>query len=142
MGNAPGAMVATHRHWSNAMMRTALLALSLAVSIAALAAPEPASGPSSTSSTPLPVDTVKCKDGTSALRPVKQGTCSGHGGVAPSPENPQKAPPAVVTPTPEASTAATTPPKGATAQCKDGTYSMSKTHSGACSGHGGVDKWL
>jgi uncharacterized protein DUF3761 len=29
-------------------------------------------------------------------------------------------------------------PAGATAKCKDGTYSMSKTHSGTCSHHGGV----
>ena len=33
-------------------------------------------------------------------------------------------------------------PAGATAKCKDGTYSMSKTHSGACSHHGGVANWL
>ena len=32
------------------------------------------------------------------------------------------------------------PPKGATAVCKDGTYSFSKTDAGQCSGHGGVDK--
>jgi len=41
--------------------------------------------------------------------------------------------------TPAAMTAA---PAGATGQCKDGTYTMSKTHSGACSGHGGVARWL
>ena len=34
------------------------------------------------------------------------------------------------------------PPAGATGQCKDGSYTMSKTHSGACSHHGGVAKWL
>jgi uncharacterized protein DUF3761 len=34
------------------------------------------------------------------------------------------------------------PPKGATARCKDGTYSKSKSKKGACSKHGGVDKWL
>ena len=33
-------------------------------------------------------------------------------------------------------------PTGATGKCKDGTFTMSKTHSGACSHHGGVDKWL
>ena len=32
-------------------------------------------------------------------------------------------------------------PKGATAKCKDGTYSFAKTHSGACSRHGGVAEW-
>ena len=30
----------------------------------------------------------------------------------------------------------------ATAQCKDGTYSQSTTHSGTCSRHGGVAKWM
>jgi hypothetical protein len=34
------------------------------------------------------------------------------------------------------------PPVGATAQCKDGTYSTSKTASGRCSSNGGVAKTL
>jgi Protein of unknown function (DUF3761) len=34
-----------------------------------------------------------------------------------------------------------TVPKGASAQCKDGTYSFSKHRSGTCSGHKGVKKW-
>jgi len=46
---------------------------------------------------------------------------------------PAAAPPAAAT---------TAAPAGATGQCKDGTYTMSKTHSGACSHHGGVAKWL
>jgi hypothetical protein len=33
-------------------------------------------------------------------------------------------------------------PSGATAQCKDGSYSHADRHSGACSHHGGVAKWL
>lgn len=33
-------------------------------------------------------------------------------------------------------------PQGATALCNDGTFSTSQTHSGACSHHGGVLKWL
>ncbi len=34
------------------------------------------------------------------------------------------------------------PPAGATALCRDGTYSFSQTHSGTCSHHGGVASWL
>jgi hypothetical protein len=33
-------------------------------------------------------------------------------------------------------------PPGATALCRDGTYSFSQTHSGTCSHHGGVAQWL
>jgi hypothetical protein len=33
-------------------------------------------------------------------------------------------------------------PAGATAECNDGTYSFSKHHSGTCSHHGGVKRWL
>lgn len=31
---------------------------------------------------------------------------------------------------------------GATARCKDGSFSHSKQHSGSCSRHGGVAQWL
>jgi hypothetical protein len=34
------------------------------------------------------------------------------------------------------------PPQGATAQCRDGTYSFSQSRRGTCSHHGGVAKWL
>jgi Protein of unknown function (DUF3761) len=34
------------------------------------------------------------------------------------------------------------PPKDATAQCRDGTYSFSKSRRGTCSRHGGVATWL
>lgn len=34
------------------------------------------------------------------------------------------------------------PPPGATARCKDGTYSMSQHRQGTCSGHGGVAQFL
>jgi len=38
--------------------------------------------------------------------------------------------------------ASSTDPTGATAKCKDGTYSKSQHHSGTCSKHGGVAEWL
>jgi hypothetical protein len=34
------------------------------------------------------------------------------------------------------------PPAGATAQCRDGSFSFSQSHRGTCSHHGGVTKWL
>jgi resuscitation-promoting factor RpfB len=33
-------------------------------------------------------------------------------------------------------------PQGASAQCRDGTYSFSRSRRGTCSHHGGVAKWL
>jgi hypothetical protein len=35
-----------------------------------------------------------------------------------------------------------TAPAGATARCRDGTYSFSQSRRGTCSGHGGVAAWL
>jgi hypothetical protein len=39
-------------------------------------------------------------------------------------------------------TTASDAPVGASAKCRDGSYSFSKTRSGTCSGHGGVSIWL
>lgn len=47
---------------------------------------------------------------------------------------------AVTTTTP--APAASGPPAGATAVCRDGTYSYSQHRSGTCSSHGGVATWL
>jgi Protein of unknown function (DUF3761) len=33
-------------------------------------------------------------------------------------------------------------PSGASALCRDGSYSFSMNHSGTCSHHGGVSRWL
>lgn len=33
-------------------------------------------------------------------------------------------------------------PAGASAQCRDGSYSFSMSHRGTCSHHGGVARWL
>jgi hypothetical protein len=99
-----------------------------------------------------------CKDGTSTTSTGK-GTCSGHGGVqkaaktkpaaaAPAAAATPAAPPATAakssTATKSAPTAAAgnTDPTGATAKCKDGTYSKSAHRSGTCSSHGGVAQWL
>lgn len=112
--------------------------------------------------------TVTCKDGTSSKG--GKGACSSHGGIAeaaapkvaaaktatppaknkaattpPAKSKVAAAPPKATTP-PAKTTAATTTPKAATgkaiAKCTDGTMSYAKTHSGACSSHGGVAEWL
>jgi hypothetical protein len=109
-----------------------------------------------------------CTDGTTSTATGK-GACSGHGGVqkasktkaaaAPAATSTSAAPAATM---PAAASAATpavaktstatksvptatagnTDPTGATAKCKDGTYSKSQHHSGTCSSHGGVAEWL
>lgn len=52
---------------------------------------------------------------------------------------PTMTPSRITRPTPRPSTA--TGSTGATARCKDGSYSHSAHHSGTCSGHGGVSTW-
>ena len=62
---------------------------------------------------------------------------------APAPM-PMPAPATAARPMPREASPRTTAgaPAGASAQCKDGTYSMSKTRRGTCSHHGGVATWL
>ena len=112
---------------------------------------------------------VACKDGTHAK--AGRGACSGHGGVATAKAAAKKAeakPKHAWTKKlkgkmeghgaakPEAAKheaakheaakkvekAGAAGAAGATARCKDGTYSHAKGHRGACSGHGGVAEWL
>lgn len=104
-----------------------------------------------------------CKDGTTTTSTGK-GTCSGHGGIQkatkskPAAAATTAAPAAAPAAAPVASTtaaksstatktaptaaASNTDPTGATAKCKDGTYSKSAHRSGTCSSHGGVAEWL
>jgi len=98
-----------------------------------------------------------CKDGTTSTA-TGRGACSGHGGVqkagkaAAAPATTEPASPAAASApasapkaAPAAKSAATTgntDPTGATAKCKDGTYSKSKHHEGSCSHHGGVAEFL
>ena len=96
--------------------------------------------------------TTTCKDGTTSTA-TGRGACSGHGGVqkaaaAPAaPAAPAAAPAAQAKSSTASKSAPTakagnTDPTGATAKCKDGTYSKSQHHSGTCSSHGGVAEWL
>ena len=132
---------------------------------AAAAAPAPvATAPAAPATSGSP---TTCKDGSSSTSTGK-GACSGHGGVqkaskttpaadtaaATTPAAPAAAAaPAVAAPAASAKTstatksvptaaASNTDPTGATAKCKDGTYSKSQHHAGTCSSHGGVAEWL
>lgn len=65
--------------------------------------------------------------------------CKGAAAAAPAPV----ARPAAIPAAPKALGAATNAkgPQGATAKCRDNSYSNTKTHAGACSHHGGVAQW-
>jgi len=130
---------------------------------ATAAAPaEPAAAPAAPAAPAASGTPTTCKDGTTSMA-TGRGACSGHGGV----QKPSKSKPALDAPTSAPATAATpaaaapagaksstvsksaptatasnTDPTGATAKCKDGTYSKSHHHSGTCSHHGGVAEWL
>ena len=104
-----------------------------------------------------------CKDGTTSTA-TGRGACSGHGGVqkaaksdaTAAPASTESASPAAAPATSGAASktapaaaapkaaapAGNTDPTGATAKCKDGTYSKSKHHTGSCSHHGGVAEFL
>ncbi len=98
---------------------------------------------------------VTCDDGSTSTAKGRGG-CSGHGGVkkdaaapaaavalaaaaAPAAPAPAAAPAAKAAP---AATASSSNAQGATAKCKDGSFSHSASHKGACSRHGGVGEWL
>ena len=129
----------THR-----FVRTSLVAAVLVIAVSTFAQ-KPANAPKSA--------TAECKDGTFSSAKTQQGACSKHGGVktwwgadtSASPAaketkatNESSAKPETK---PATNTTAANAPEGATAKCKDGTYSHAKTHSGACSHHGGVAEW-
>jgi hypothetical protein len=131
----------------------------------AATAPAPAPAPEPAAAAPGGGATT-CKDGTTSAATGK-GACSSHGGVQKAAAKPAAAAPAAAAPSaatsapaaaaPAATAAKSAPaatksaptasagntdPTGATAKCKDGTYSKSQHRSGTCSSHGGVAEWL
>ena len=93
---------------------------------------------------------VTCKDGTKSAG--GQGACSSHGGIASKADakavakdantDAKSALKADTKATKAADKAEDHDAKGATAICKDKTYSHAKSAQGMCSGHGGVAKTL
>lgn len=90
--------------------------------------------------------TARCTDGTYS-KSTGQGVCSRHGGVSdwlstPAPEQPAEVREAAPAAENRSTAAAAHQPEGATARCKDGSYSRSTHRSGTCSYHGGVAEWI
>jgi hypothetical protein len=84
---------------------------------------------------------VMCKDGSRSARSGR-GACSHHGGIATAGgATPADTAPAEPAPA-RASGGKHADATGATAKCKDGTFSHSAHHTGTCSHHGGVAEWL
>lgn len=87
---------------------------------------------------------VTCTDGT--MSKAGRGACARHGGikgsVATATRSTAPKPPAARKPVAPSRRNDANDPTGATAQCKDGTYSRAATHRGACSRNGGVGKFL
>jgi hypothetical protein len=94
-------------------------------------------------------ETVTCKDG--SIGKAGRGACAHHGGVAKDaavePASPPVSPAPATPPVSRAPANDRAPSRAAvagqpTARCKDGTMSYSRQHSGSCSHHGGVARWL
>jgi len=110
--------------------------------------------------------TAECKDGTYYTGTSHQGACHGHQGVktwldngsssggsstssgssssgASTSSSSGKSKPSSSSGAAATSTSSSgTPPAGAIAKCKDGTYYSGTSHQGACRGHQGVAEWL
>jgi hypothetical protein len=97
------------------------------------------SNASRTSAAP-PNATARCEDGTYTTSSGR-GACTRHGGVSAwlTSDSTQATDTGARAAT---RAAADTVPAGATALCKDGTYSHSTHRSGTCSRHHGVAQWL
>lgn len=80
-----------------------------------------------------------CKDGSYTTAKTKSGACSNHGGVKTWTGVATTAAPPKAAPAPKPPAAAK--PAGATGTCGDGSFTMAKSKSGACSNHGGVKDW-
>ena len=125
-------------------MRSKLLGIALGTLVALGAAPTlAAQAPEGA--------TAKCKDDTYSTSTSHRGACKGHGGVAEwlstakatkTKSEKKSKTEAKAAATETAAAPAGPPPANATAVCKDGSYSTSTSHRGACKGHGGVSEWL
>jgi hypothetical protein len=120
------------------MVRAQHIGLVLATCLG-LAAPAVAAGQARPARERYP--TAHCYDGTYYYGKSHAKACAHHRGVAewlaPPPRTPPPRPSRAV---PRRRSAR--PPAGATARCKDGTYSFTHRRAAACVHHGGIARWL
>lgn len=148
MSNTSGSGACSHH--GGVAAANANAAVAAAPAPATAPAPRPAPAPAAAPANAA-TGATKCKDGTMS-NTSGSGACSHHGGVAtvaagaavgevdPKPISPKAPAPTSSQSASDASTNTTA--QGATAMCKDGSYSHSTHHSGTCSNHGGVKQWL
>jgi Protein of unknown function (DUF3761) len=116
-----------------------LFAASIALSLLVAPAFVPAAGAETMKTCAANWKAMSAADKAKTTYKEYSSTCLKSGAAAPAPMAMAPKPP---TGTTAAAAPAGAAPAGATGLCKDGTYTMSKTHSGACSHHKGVAKWL
>jgi hypothetical protein len=113
-----------------------LLAYVLTLCLSPIGAPAKGAAPPPAQRTP----TAHCNDGTYYYGPRnKRLACAHHRGVSE-----WLAPPPAAARRPRTAARARTahPPKGATARCRDGTWSFARERRRACVGHRGIARWL
>jgi len=121
------------------LLSRALLACATAWCLPSVAAPRAAASPPPGARAPAVAQrnpTAHCNDGTYYYGPRnKRLACAHHRGVAewlaPPPD-----------PAPSRRSARAGAPRGATARCRDGSWSFVKVRKRACAGHRGVARWL
>ena len=99
----------------------------------------PAAAASAAASAPSKADKKAEKR---AKKAEKEATKAADAAATTGKEQSSSAKPQVKADSSKTATAGNTDAPGAIAKCKDGTYSHAKSHSGACSRHGGVSDWL
>ncbi len=86
--------------------------------------------------------TAHCNDGTYYYGTSRREACAHHRGISEWLGAESRAQLRSTRPAPQHRTTARRAPAGATARCKDGTWSKEPRRARACAQHGGIARWL